>query len=167
MKAVAADNTELQDCYDLLATIHDPEIPVLSILDLGIVRDVELLRPLQDEGHIRVTITATYTGCPAMDTIALLIKMALLTKGYKKVEIATTIAPAWTTDWMSAAGKEKLKTYGIAPPDKRFEIPADGIVCPQCGSSHTRLLSEFGSTACKSLLQCNDCAEPFDYFKCH
>ncbi len=167
MTISATDNQELSDCYALLGTIHDPEIPVLTILDLGIVREVELLSPLQTEAHIRVTITATYTGCPAMDTIAMLIKMELLNKGYKTVEIITAIAPAWTTDWMSQEGKQKLKAYGIAPPDKRFSIPGDGIVCPQCGSSNTRLLSEFGSTACKSLLQCNDCAEPFDYFKCH
>lgn len=164
---VTSDNNELQDCYALLATIHDPEIPVLSIVDLGIVRKVELLSSLHDEGHIRVTITATYTGCPAMDTIATLIKIELLSKGYKKVEVTPSIAPAWTTDWMSQEGKEKLKAYGIAPPDKRFSNPDNGITCPQCGSSNTRLLSEFGSTACKSLLQCNDCAEPFDYFKCH
>jgi ring-1,2-phenylacetyl-CoA epoxidase subunit PaaD len=164
---VTTDNNELQDCYAWLAAIHDPEIPVLSILDLGIVRNIELLSTLNQEGHIRVTITATYTGCPAMDTIAMLIKMELLNKGYKKVEVERSIAPAWTTDWMTQEGKEKLRAYGIAPPDKRFSIPDNGIICPQCGSSNTRLLSEFGSTACKSLLQCNDCAEPFDYFKCH
>jgi ring-1,2-phenylacetyl-CoA epoxidase subunit PaaD len=167
MKALVTDPNEIQECYALLATIHDPEIPVLSILDLGIVRNIELLHSLQTEGHIRVTITATYTGCPAMDTIAALIRMELLKKGYKTIEIISAIAPAWTTDWMSQEGKEKLKAYGIAPPDKRFAIPVDGIECPQCGSSNTRLLSEFGSTACKSLLQCNNCAEPFDYFKCH
>ncbi len=161
------DNPEIRECYSLLGTIHDPEIPVLSILDLGIVRDIELQSPLQQEGQVRVTITSTYTGCPAMDTIAMLIRMELLKKGYKKVEIMTAISPAWTTDWMSQEGKQKLKVYGIAPPDKRFEIPADGIICPHCGSAHTRLLSEFGSTACKSLLQCNECKEPFDYFKCH
>lgn len=167
MRMVTTDNNELQDCYAWLAAIHDPEIPVLSILDLGIVRKIELLSTLNQEGHIRVTITATYTGCPAMDTIAMLIKMELLNKGYKKVEVERSIAPAWTTDWMTQEGKEKLSAYGIAPPDKRFSIPDNGITCPQCGSSNTRLLSEFGSTACKSLLQCNDCAEPFDYFKCH
>ena len=167
MKAVAENNKEVQDCYTLLSTLHDPEIPVLTILDLGIVRNIELLRPVDQEGHIRVTITATYTGCPAMDTIATLIRMELLKKGYQTIEIITAISPAWTTEWMSEEGKEKLKTYGIAPPDRRFKIPVDGIACPQCGSCNTRLLSEFGSTACKSLLQCNDCAEPFDYFKCH
>jgi ring-1,2-phenylacetyl-CoA epoxidase subunit PaaD len=167
MNIVRTDQQERNDCYRWLSTIHDPEIPVLSIIDLGIVRDVELLSELAAQGHVRVTITATYTGCPAMDTIATLIKMELLSKGYKKVEVVTAITPAWTTDWMSQEGKEKLKSYGIAPPDGRFQKPEDGITCPQCGSSNTRLLSEFGSTACKSLLQCNDCAEPFDYFKCH
>ncbi|MFM7645379.1 MAG: 1,2-phenylacetyl-CoA epoxidase subunit PaaD [Sphingomonadales bacterium] len=167
MKAVDTNDQELLDCYSLLATIHDPEIPVLSIVDLGIVRDVELVRSLTNNGHVRITITATYTGCPAMDTIAMLIKMEFLKKGYQNTEIVSTLSPAWTTDWMSDEGKKKLKQYGIAPPDKRFEIPADGIICPQCGSINTRLLSEFGSTACKSLLQCNACLEPFDYFKCH
>lgn len=166
MVSLAHDN-ELQHCWQLLGTVHDPEIPVLSILDLGIVRAVELLSPKEADGHVRVTITATYTGCPAMDMIASLVKMTLLAEGYHQVEVQSSIAPAWTTDWMSEAGKEKLKAYGIAPPDKRFLIPDGGIACPQCGSSHTRLLSEFGSTACKSLLQCNDCGEPFDYFKCH
>lgn len=167
MNILHTNQQELNECYHWLSTIHDPEIPVLSIVDLGIVRKVELLSPRADKGIVSVTITATYTGCPAMDTIATLITMELLSKGYKKVEVVRAISPAWTTDWMSQAGKEKLKTYGIAPPDARFQRPDDGIGCPQCGSHNTRLLSEFGSTACKALLQCNNCAEPFDYFKCH
>jgi len=147
--------------------IHDPEIPVLSLNDLGIVRAIEVKSPPTDEGIIEVTITATYSGCPAMDWIANTIKMELKAMGYQSITVNHSISPAWTTDWMSEQGKEKLKAYGIAPPEKRFAIPADGIPCPQCKSEHTRLLSEFGSTSCKALLQCQDCGEPFDYFKCH
>jgi ring-1,2-phenylacetyl-CoA epoxidase subunit PaaD len=102
-----------------------------------------------------------------MDWIASTIKMELKALGYQSITIKNSISPAWTTDWMSEQGKEKLKAYGIAPPEKRFTIPSDGIPCPQCKSEHTRLLSEFGSTSCKALLQCQDCGEPFDYFKCH
>jgi len=147
--------------------IHDPEIPVLSLNDLGIVRAIEVKSPPTDAGIIEVTITATYSGCPAMDWIANTIKMELKAMGYQSITVNHSISPAWTTDWMSEQGKEKLKVYGIAPPEKRFAIPADGIPCPQCKSEHTRLLSEFGSTSCKALLQCQDCGEPFDYFKCH
>ena len=102
-----------------------------------------------------------------MDWIARTIQMELKALGYQSITVKHSISPAWTTDWMSEQGKEKLKAYGIAPPEKRFAIPADGIPCPQCKSEHTRLLSEFGSTSCKALLQCQDCGEPFDYFKCH
>ena len=147
--------------------IHDPEIPVLSLNDLGIVRAIEVKSPPTDAGIIEVTITATYSGCPAMDWIANTIKMELKAMGYQSITVNHSISPAWTTDWMSEQGKEKLKAYGIAPPEKRFAIPADGIPCPQCKSEHTRLLSEFGSTSCKASLQCQDCGEPFDYFKCH
>jgi ring-1,2-phenylacetyl-CoA epoxidase subunit PaaD len=147
--------------------IHDPEIPVLSLNDLGIVRAIEVKSPPTDAGIIEVTITATYSGCPAMDWIANTIKMELKAMGYQSITVNHSISPAWTTDWMSEQGKEKLKAYGIAPPEKRFAIPADGIPCPQCKSEHTRLLSDFGSTSCKALLQCQDCGEPFDYFKCH
>jgi ring-1,2-phenylacetyl-CoA epoxidase subunit PaaD len=148
--------------YTYLEEIKDPEIPVLSIIDLGIVRDIQMNR---DE--LEVTITSTYTGCPAMDMIAAAIRIELTTLGFKKVKIINAISPAWTTDWMSEEGKRKLKEYGIAAPDKRFTIAADGVECPHCNSMDTRLISEFGSTACKALYQCNDCKEPFDYFKCH
>jgi ring-1,2-phenylacetyl-CoA epoxidase subunit PaaD len=151
--------------YKYLEEIKDPEVPVLSIIDLGIVRDIR--HSPSGDGGIEVIITATYTGCPAMDMIAAAIRVELNTLGFKKVKITHTLSPAWTTDWMSEEGKRKLKQYGIAPPDKRFEIPADGVVCPQCNSSNTKLISEFGSTACKALYQCSDCKEPFDYFKCH
>ncbi|MFN8288862.1 MAG: 1,2-phenylacetyl-CoA epoxidase subunit PaaD [Chitinophagaceae bacterium] len=145
-----------------LEEIKDPEIPVLSIIDLGIVRDIKV----QDD-ELEVLITATYTGCPAMDMIAHQIRIELATLGFEKVRITTVHSPAWTTEWISEEGKRKLQEYGIAPPDKRFIIPHDGVECPQCHSANTRLVSEFGSTACKALYQCNDCKEPFDYFKCH
>lgn len=150
-----------------LEEICDPEIPVLSIVDLGIVRAIRLKEDISGDIDIEVIITATYTGCPAMDMIAAEIRVLLATFGFKQVTVTTSLSPAWTTDWMSAAGKQKLNAYGIAPPDKRFTIPEDGVACPQCNSSNTRLLSEFGSTACKALYQCSDCKEPFDYFKCH
>ncbi len=145
-----------------LDEIKDPEIPVLSIVDLGIVRDIKL-----QDGELEVLITATYTGCPAMDMIAQQIRIQLATLGFQHVRITTLHSPAWTTDWISEDGKRRLQEYGIAPPDKRFSIPHDGVECPQCHSVNTRLVSEFGSTACKALYQCNDCKEPFDYFKCH
>jgi ring-1,2-phenylacetyl-CoA epoxidase subunit PaaD len=159
-------NTATIDKKTLLAfleEIKDPEVPVLSIIDLGIVRDIQL----HDDGELEITITSTYTGCPAMDMIAAQIRIELATLGFRKVKISQVLSPAWTTDWMSEAGKRKLQEYGIAPPDKRFSIPNDGVECPLCHSENTRLISEFGSTACKALYQCNDCKEPFDYFKCH
>jgi ring-1,2-phenylacetyl-CoA epoxidase subunit PaaD len=148
--------------WDILETVCDPEVPVLSILDLGIVRNVILTN-----NELEIVITPTYSGCPAMDMIAMNIRLALIEQGYTNVKITSVLAPAWSSDWMTEAGKEKLKLYGIAAPDKKFEIPADGVECPQCNSTHTKLISEFGSTACKALYQCQDCKEPFDYFKCH
>ena len=148
--------------WQLLSTVTDPEVPVLTIMDLGILRDVKV-----DGEQIEVIITPTYTGCPAMDMISTNIKMALIEHGYNHVKIISVLFPAWTTDWMSDEGKRKLKEYGIAAPDKKFSIPNDGVECPLCISTNTRLVSEFGSTACKALYQCNDCKEPFDYFKCH
>lgn len=147
----------------ILQEVCDPEVPVLSILDLGIVRDVNVTG---DE--IEIIITPTYTGCPAMDMIAMHIKLALLENGYKNIKVTSVLSPAWTTDWMSEEGKMKLKEYGIAPPYNRSDDTAKTIInCPQCNSSNIKLISEFGSTACKALYQCNDCKEPFDYFKCH
>jgi ring-1,2-phenylacetyl-CoA epoxidase subunit PaaD len=149
--------------WSILETVTDPEVPVLTISDLGIVRNVII----QSDGSIEIVITPTYTGCPAMDMITMNIKLALAEHGYKNVRITSVLSPAWTTDWMSEEGKRKLKEYGIAPPDKKIIIPKDGVECPLCHSLNTRLVSEFGSTACKALYQCNDCKEPFDYFKCH
>jgi ring-1,2-phenylacetyl-CoA epoxidase subunit PaaD len=150
--------------WSILETVTDPEVPVLTITDLGIVRDVKI-----NGEEIEVIITPTYTGCPAMDMIAMNIKMALLANGFKNVKVTSVLSPVWTTDWMSEAGKQKLKEYGIAPPQTRSDRPGltSNIECPQCHSTNTRLISEFGSTACKALYQCNDCKEPFDYFKCH
>ena len=148
--------------YAILETVADPEVPVLSILDLGIVRDVQL----KDDGF-HIVITPTYSGCPATEMIQLQIRMALLENGIQHFQIVHRLSPAWTTDWMTEAGKQKLQAYGIAPPEKKFAIPEDGVTCPQCHSTNTRLVSAFGSTACKALYQCSDCKEPFDYFKCH
>lgn len=154
--------------YTYLEEIKDPEVPVLSIIDLGIVRDVKM-----NGDELEVIITPTYTGCPAMDMIAATIKIELATLGFKKIKVSTVLSPAWTTDWMTDEGKKKLKAYGIAPPNPRQQVcnsnlfAEEAIQCPHCNSYHTHRISEFGSTACKSLHQCDDCKEPFDYFKCH
>lgn len=159
---VTGSNIQTKQIWQILEQVTDPEIPVLTIADLGIVRDVKLT----DDG-VEIIITPTYTGCPAMDMIAMNIKLALIENGYSTIKITSVLSPAWTTDWMSENGKRKLKAYGIAAPDKKFNMPADGVECPLCNSANTRLISEFGSTACKALYQCNDCKEPFDFFKCH
>ena len=158
--------TGKQNILSILEEVTDPEIPVLSVIDLGIVRDIKLT----DE-EIEVFITPTYSGCPAMDVIAINIRMILLQNGFKKIKINQQLSPAWTTDWMTEKGKEKLKAYGIAPPvtkvfDKNY-LENLQVECPQCHSLGTNLISEFGSTPCKALYQCNNCLEPFDYFKCH
>jgi ring-1,2-phenylacetyl-CoA epoxidase subunit PaaD len=158
-------STEEKKIWQILETICDPEVPVLSILDLGIVRDVKV----KDSG-VEIIITPTYSGCPAMDAISMDIRLKMIEHGYKNVTITTILSPAWTTDWMSEAGKRKLLEYGIAPPQYRSAAAGnkeENIECPQCHSHNTKLLSQFGSTACKALYQCNDCKEPFDYFKCH
>ncbi len=149
------------------AAVLDPEVPVLTIEDLGVLRDVEV----SATGAVRVRVTPTYSGCPAMDTIRADVEHAVREAGFDDVEVELVLSPAWTTDWMSEAGRRKLSDYGIAPPQPR---PADGVVplaltlrCPQCGSPDTRELSRFGSTACKSLWVCNVCREPFDHFKAH
>lgn len=162
MKAMTTHEIDKKTLFAFLEEIKDPEVPVLSIIDLGIVRDIKW-----NDDELEIVITSTYTGCPAMDMIAADIRSELTTLGFKKIKITQSLSPPWTTDWMSNAGKRKLQEYGIAPPDKRFSIPKDGVECPLCHSNNTRLISEFGSTACKALYQCNDCKEPFDYFKCH
>lgn len=173
-----------------LGEVMDPELPVVSVLDLGIVRDVEWVAGASlasGQAVLRVTVTPTYSGCPATDVIAQSICSTLQAHGIAQVEVRTQLAPAWTTDWMSAAGREALRAYGIAPPVLRapdgdttqathatqaIDIsallsPHVVVPCPQCASSKTRRLSQFGSTACKALYQCSDCLEPFDYFKPH
>lgn len=151
--------------WKILETVKDPEVPVLSVVDLGVIRAVAL-----EEQHVTVTITPTYTGCPAMDMISMHIKMALNAAGYQTT-IQSVLSPAWTTDWMTENGKQQLKAYGIAPPmGKSFDQAyLDDLIvpCPQCNSTHTVLVSQFGSTACKALYKCEECKEPFDYFKCH
>ena len=157
-------DSDKQKILSLLQEVYDPEIPVLSILDLGILRDIKI-----NGEEIEVIITPTYSGCPAMDAISIDTRLKLIEHGYKKVKITAVLSPAWTTDWMSDEGKQKLKAYGIAPPQRsgHSKWPNSLPSCPQCNSSNTKLLSQFGSTACKALYQCNDCKEPFDYFKCH
>ncbi len=155
-----------QRAWDAAATVVDPEIPVLTIADLGVLRDVVV----RDDG-VEVAITPTYSGCPAMNMIALEVELALTRAGISDVKVRTVLSPAWTTDWMTEEGRRKLKDYGIAPPAKsagrRALFGADEIACPQCGSRDTEVLSEFGSTSCKALWRCRSCREPFDYFKCH
>jgi ring-1,2-phenylacetyl-CoA epoxidase subunit PaaD len=150
------------EVMSILDQVKDPEIPVLSVTDLGIVRE---LVPLKDPDGWKVVITPTYMGCPAMDVIAAEIRMLLMSRGAGTVTVERSWSPAWTTDWMTESGKRKLERYGIAPPAMRG-IPDAPVACPQCGSTQTRLVSAFGSTACKALYQCCDCAEPFDHFKC-
>ncbi len=152
--------TDVEGLWKLMDTIPDPEIPVISIVDLGIVRSI-----IKDGNNVNVAITPTYSGCPAMDMISMHIKMELLSRGFQPT-ITMVLSPAWTTDWMTASGKEKLNKYGIAPPPLYSEIHSV-LKCPQCHSSHTNMISHFGSTACKALYQCNDCKECFDLFKCH
>jgi ring-1,2-phenylacetyl-CoA epoxidase subunit PaaD len=154
--------------WNLLEEIPDPEIPVLTIHDLGIVRKIDEIN-----NQIIVTITPTYSGCPAMNQFEADIVTTLNKHGYDKVSIVTTYDPPWTTDWLSEEAKKKLQDYGIAPPeqkttDKNALLVDDrkSVTCPQCKSTNSKMISQFGSTACKSLYQCNDCMEPFDYFKC-
>lgn len=165
----STEKISAEKIWTILETVTDPEVPVLTIIDLGIVRDVKV-----ENGKVEVIITPTYSGCPAMDVISMNIRMALLQEGIGNINIKQVLSPAWTTDWMSEAGKQKLKAYGIAPPQYKQVVcepelfgKEEAIQCPLCNSYNTRLVSQFGSTACKALYQCNDCKEPFDYFKCH
>lgn len=166
MVDAARELPAIADVRALLEDVRDPEIPILTIADLGILRDVFV-----EDGGLVVVITPTYSGCPAMNTIEQDIRSALGAAGIARVRIETRLAPAWTTDWLSAAGRRKLLEVGIAPPaegstDKRLLGAAAAIACPQCGSRDTERVSEFGSTACKALYRCRECLEPFDYFKC-
>ena len=155
-----------KDIKDALAKVYDPEIPVLSLMDMGVIRSVEV-----NENVVLVKLTPTYSACPAMDTMADDVKKILKEIGYE-VNVKLVLSPAWTTDWISPNGRKALEKYGIAAPlnehlDKRALIDGERIVnCPQCHSTNTKLISQFGSTACKALFQCEDCLEAFDYFKC-
>jgi ring-1,2-phenylacetyl-CoA epoxidase subunit PaaD len=164
--ARAAQPTDLAAAWATLAQVMDPEVPVVSVVDLGIVRDLDW-----QAGHLHVVVTPTYSGCPATEVIESDIRDALELAGFKAPQLERKLTPAWTTDWITDSGRERLRAYGIAPPDgstsKRSLLGESPVIaCPQCGSAHTEVLSEFGSTACKALYRCCDCREPFDYFKC-
>ena len=155
--------------YTILDRVSDPEIPVLTVRDLGVIREVRL----PDADTVEVVITPTYSGCPAMDMIEVNIRSAREEAGFRSVTVTTVLKPAWTTAWISEEGRRKLREYGIAPPAEESpdkgalfqEVPV--VECPHCGSEQTRMISRFGSTPCKAQYQCKDCLEPFDYFKCH
>ncbi|MFM7301043.1 MAG: 1,2-phenylacetyl-CoA epoxidase subunit PaaD [Crocinitomicaceae bacterium] len=157
---------EAAHIWDLLEEVSDPEVPVLSVVDLGVVRNVSI-----QEESVHITITPTYSGCPAMKTMEDDIRKKMADNHINKVSFETVLSPAWTTDWLSENGRIKLKEYGIAPPenevDKRvlFSEPTR-VSCPKCDSTDTRMVSQFGSTACKAHYRCNSCQEPYDYFKC-
>lgn len=157
---------DLDHAWAVLAEVMDPEVPVVSVVDLGIVRGVDW-----QDGHLHVVVTPTYSGCPATEVIEQDIRRALEVAGFAAPRLERCLTPAWTTDWISETGRDRLRSYGIAPPNgstsKRSLLgETDKICCPQCGSADTERLSEFGSTACKALYRCCDCLEPFDYFKC-
>jgi ring-1,2-phenylacetyl-CoA epoxidase subunit PaaD len=173
VNALALDEATV---WSWLAEVPDPEIPVISVVDLGIVRGVAV----HGDDAVTVTITPTYSGCPAMQVIESAVRDALRERGVERVDVVTRLSPAWTTDWMSDAGKAKLQGYGIAPPAQRVQLhgsltaavsrrasAAPAIACPHCGATDTELTSQFGSTPCKALYRCRACKEPFDYFKCH
>ncbi len=154
---LSAAGRQSEAIWAVLETVPDPEIPVVSVVDLGMVREV-------DAASRRVVLTPTYTGCPATLVIENMVRGALDEAGFGDVRIETTLSPPWTTDWISEGGKRKLRDYGIAPPRGRSER---NVECPQCGSADTQEISRFGSTPCKALWRCRSCAEPFDLFKCH
>lgn len=165
-RQVRRESSRYPEVWTLLDEVSDPEIPVLSIWDIGILTDVA-----EHEGKMLITITPTYSGCPAMDVIKEDVIAHLCANGYPNVEVKISLSPAWTTDNMTKAGQDKLRQYGIAPPVdapsgciKHF-TPTEGVKCPHCASLNTQVISEFGSTACKALFKCQDCHEPFDFFK--
>jgi len=166
--SVAAEaEVSLRDrALEAVGAVCDPEIPVLTIADLGVLRDVRVA-----DGVVEVVITPTYSGCPAMNTIRLDIELALEQAAIVGGRVRQVLDPAWTTDWMTQQGRDKLRAYGIAPPapgaGRRALFGVDRVACPRCGSVDTHVLAEFGSTSCKALWRCAACREPFDYFKCH
>lgn len=163
---VSGSDSLRERAWAAAAQIVDPEIPVLSIADLGVLRDVRVTGDI-----VEVVITPTYSGCPAMRMIEVELEAALRAAGIENLRISTVLAPAWTTDWLSDEGRRKLLAYGIAPPagkaSRRALFGREGVACPRCASVDTERLAEFGSTSCKALYRCRACAEPFDYFKCH
>jgi ring-1,2-phenylacetyl-CoA epoxidase subunit PaaD len=167
---------ETERIWSLLMEVKDPEVPVLSVIDLGIIRDVAVSSNEKENAgqpEINIIITPTYSGCPAMDVISMDIRLKMMENGYRNVLVKQQLSPAWTTDWMTEEGKQKLKAYGIAPPNPTQQFCTsdmfreESVSCPRCNSYHTELISQFGSTACKSMYRCLDCKEAFDYFKCH
>jgi ring-1,2-phenylacetyl-CoA epoxidase subunit PaaD len=171
--ALAAPSPALDVVWDALAGVPDPEVPVISIVELGIVRGVDYVA-----GRLRVEVTPTYSGCPATELIATMIREKLASIGLCDVDLVQRLSPPWTTDWMAPAARERLARFGIAPPQgsaTRIDVAGisplrrarDAVPCPRCTSRDTRLVSQFGSTACKAQYVCNACREPFDYFKPH
>ena len=158
---MVASHPSVAEIWNWLKAIPDPEIPVLSIVDLGIVRDVQWT---DDENDLVIAVTPTYSGCPAMDVIVSDIRSYMKRYGIERVRLETRLSPPWTTDWMSKEAKTRLQAYGIAPPSSLVSIAPE---CPHCGSNKTELLSRFGSTPCKSIYKCLSCLEPFDAFKRH
>lgn len=161
------DTARLRErAWTAAAAVVDPELPVLTIEDLGVLREVRV----SGEGDVEALITPTYLGCPAMNMITLEVELALERAGFAKPKVTTVMSPAWSTDWMSESGKEKLREFGIAPPlakaDRRALFGEENVECPSCKSTNTERISEFGSTSCKALWRCKACSEPFDYFKC-
>jgi ring-1,2-phenylacetyl-CoA epoxidase subunit PaaD len=163
--ATIAERSDLALAWRTASSVVDPEIPVLTIADLGILRDVRIV-----DGIVEATITPTYYGCPAMNLIALNVEAALEEAGFMIPRIKFVLSPAWTTDWMTETARAKLRAYGIAPPagkaSRRATSGADEVACPHCGSASTERVSESGSTACKARWRCKACAQPFEYFKC-
>ncbi|MEZ5500221.1 MAG: 1,2-phenylacetyl-CoA epoxidase subunit PaaD [Steroidobacteraceae bacterium] len=164
----AQSDERLERAWCVVATVPDPEIPVLTVVDLGIIRSIE---PQGDHG-LRVAVSPTYSGCPATAVIHASIEEALQEAGYSPVQVRSVLSPPWSSDWISEAGRDKLRAYGIAPPQRPVGStrallhPQAAIACPRCESVHTSRISEFGSTPCKALYRCEDCREPFEYFKC-
>ena len=168
--ACSTDAVVVEHAWQALATVVDPEIPIVSIVELGIVRSVRL-----EGATLVIMMTPTYSGCPATEAIIGAVDDALAVRGISNRRIETTLTPAWTTDWIAPEAKRRLREFGIAPPhvvEARVDVAGISplrriaqVACPRCGSSHTRLISQFGSTACKAHYRCNDCLEPFDYFK--
>jgi ring-1,2-phenylacetyl-CoA epoxidase subunit PaaD len=147
-------NGNIKFIWELLETVPDPEIPVISVVELGVIRDISF-----SNSCYTILITPTYSGCPAVKTFTDDIYTCLKNNGINNFKLKTVYAPAWTTDWMTSKTKDKLKKYGIAP-------PSDTIICPQCNSKEVKIISEFGATACKAMCKCKDCLEPFEFFKC-